>query len=52
MAWGMEFTIALSRGTEMVYPMDTPAEITLGSHGDRPEESVGQSKTSAETRGN
>lgn len=33
--WGV-YNRFIARGTEVVFPMDTPMEITLGSHGGKP----------------
>lgn len=36
-AWGV-YNRFIARGTEVVFPMDTPMEITLGSHSGKPKE--------------
>lgn len=44
--WGV-YNRFIARGTEVVFPMDTPMEITLGSHGGKPKEPPVERKFSA-----
>jgi hypothetical protein len=45
-AWGV-YTRFIARGDEVVFAMDTPMEITLGSHSGPPKEAAGASKPPA-----
>jgi hypothetical protein len=45
-AWGV-YTRFIARGDEVVFAMDTPMEITLGSHSGPPKEAAGASKSPA-----
>jgi hypothetical protein len=44
--WGV-YNRFIARGTEVVFPMDTPMEITLGSHGGPPKDSSSERKFTA-----
>jgi hypothetical protein len=46
--WGV-YRRFIARGTEVVFPMDTPMEITLGSHGGKPKEPSPERKLTAAT---